>query len=124
MKFAKTGLVAFAFAALAVSVSPAQADDAPYTLEVSGKVAVGAESTVSIKIVPAAGYHFNKEFPTLVKEPDGAKIVSQSLDKSDARGVLTVKVNADKANPTLKLKSAVCKEGQCAPFSTTVTLKS
>lgn len=98
------------------------------------EVLAGTESTVTVKVHPKDGWHFNLDFPTSVKVEvsDGMKVAKakQNLDdatsKSEEEGATwSIKVTPEKAGEgtlTCNVKFAVCTETTCDPKKETLAL--
>jgi hypothetical protein len=128
--------VSLAFASLAslLWAGSAFADGAkPYTVTISKVAArVNERATARIVIVPAKGYHINKDFPTSLKLTalPGVTVEKLELGKADARlseqeGSFEVGLTASQAglkNIAGNLKFAVCSESSCDPQREAVTI--
>lgn len=106
------------------------AGDSSYALKVDAppKLASGAEGTVRVSVVPAAGWKMNHEFPTKleVTAPEGVTVAQakQSIADAerfeDAGATFAVKFTAQSAGEKAfqaKFRFAVCTDATCVPKS-------
>jgi hypothetical protein len=105
----------------------------PFTVVVDAPAArVGASAVARVKVQPAAGYHFNKDFPTSLKlvAPAGVELQHAQLKKTDP-GVTVAESGASFEVPfTAKdagkksfsgtVSFAVCTATTCDPRRATV----
>ncbi len=92
----------------------------------------GAAATAKVSVKPAAGFHFNKEFPTSLKlvAPEGVALTKENMTKADGKVeeagasfdvVYTAKAAGKKTiNGTLKF--AVCTASTCDPRTAKVAI--
>ncbi len=115
----------FAFAFLFAAVASADATQ-NYTVTVEAPAAkVGAAAQAHVKLVPATGFHVNKDYPTSLKvvAPSGVEVPKAVLNKADgkvdeAQAVFDVGFTAKESGKktfTGTLKFAVCTASTCDP---------
>ena len=102
--------------------------DDSYRLEIRypNELASGTEGTVMVTVIPAEGWHMNKDFPTklTVEAPDGVKLTKEMQKVPDAveftndKAVFAVKFTSSSAGAKAfsgKFKFAVCTSSTCDP---------
>lgn len=116
--------------ALVLAATSASAADAPgaglYTTEIEGTVQAGKDGKITLKIVPAKGYKWNKEYPrSFVKLSSGDKVVftkaEYRMDKgdfadSDKAGTVAIQARGKAAGEEIVKADAefsVCNDEQC-----------
>lgn len=132
----KNFLAAFALLAAPLAFAPAASANSAtpgYTLKVEAPPAQkGQPAVAKILVVPAAGYHINKEFPTSLSltAPAGVKLGKTHLGSKDAAkweekgGEFDVSYTAEKSGKvTGELKLAVCSSTSCDPKKTPVAFE-
>jgi hypothetical protein len=115
------------FASLFMVSSAAFAADPSYTLKLDVPPAKkGQRTVVKVHVMPGAGYHMNKDFPTSLSltPPQGVTLEKAKLTKADAAKweeaggdfdvALTV-ADAGSKTVTGELKFAVCTATSCDP---------
>lgn len=106
-----------------------------YKLEIdTGEGKVGEEGKVTIKVVPAASWHVNLEYPTKlqVEAPSGVEVAKAEQGKGDAVALtednceFAVTYTASEAGAKAfsgELRFAVCQEDACVPKSETLAFE-
>jgi len=109
-----------------------QPDEGTLTID-KLQVKAGSETTASVKVDPAAGYHVNTDYPTSLKleAPADIKLDKIDLAKADAKSftekLLQFDVKATAAKPgTYEIKGtfkfAVCQADSCHPKKQPITI--
>ena len=86
MKFWTAGLMALLVAlTFSTTACAEKKTDGLYTTALTGEVVVGKEGNLELKIIPAKGYKWNKEYPAKIKLPESTlvKFKKQVLKKND-----------------------------------------
>lgn len=131
-------VAALIFASIAGTAVAEDKVPAKYEIKIQKPAAkASAKAVAKIQVTPKGAYHMNKDFPTklTLKTSDGVTLAKEKLTAKDDKDAVKIEKDAasfeisftassaGKKSFTGELKSAVCTETTCEPFTEAISFE-